>query len=181
MSDFVQQCRREWKRLRVPDSLADEMAADLTSDIDEAQAEGISLEELLGSSAFDPQSFAASWASERGIIPVPAADGDSHRRPAALVAFTVAAVITVLVAALLLVTGQPKMALVATRTSHAALVVPPFHGPGPGDILRARTSVSASAAAPIEWMLLFLAILALGFAAWLWSGHGRTRAPRLSG
>ena len=179
MSDFVQQCRREWKRLGVPDSLAAEMAADLTSDIDEAQAEGISLEELLGSSAFDPQSFAAFWASERGIIPVPAADGNGHRRPVALVAFTVAAVITVLVATLLLVTGQPKVALVATRSSHAPVIVPPFHGPG--DILNARTSVSASAAAPIEWVLLFLAILALGFAAWLWSGHGRTRAPRLSG
>ncbi len=29
MSDFVQQCRREWERLRVPDPVANEMAADL--------------------------------------------------------------------------------------------------------------------------------------------------------
>jgi hypothetical protein len=29
MSDFVEQCRREWRRLGVPDPLAEEMAADL--------------------------------------------------------------------------------------------------------------------------------------------------------
>ena len=74
MSDFVEQCRNEWKRLGVPDPLAEEMAADLASDLREAEAEGVSTEELLGSSAFDPRSFAASWASERGIIPAPPAD-----------------------------------------------------------------------------------------------------------
>ena len=76
MSDFVEQCRNEWKRLGVPDPLAEEMAADLASDLREAEAEGVSTEELLGSSAFDPRSFAASWASERGIIPVPPSRAD---------------------------------------------------------------------------------------------------------
>ena len=33
MSDFVEQCRSEWKRLGVPDPLAEEMAADLASDL----------------------------------------------------------------------------------------------------------------------------------------------------
>ena len=68
MSDFVDQCRREWKRLGVPDPVAEEMAADLASDIREAEADGISIEELLGSSASDPRAFAASWAGERGIV-----------------------------------------------------------------------------------------------------------------
>ena len=63
MSEFVEQCRQEWRRLGVPDPLADEMAADLASDLGEAEAEGVSAEELLGSSAFDPRSFAASWAA----------------------------------------------------------------------------------------------------------------------
>ena len=71
MSDFVEQCRREWKRLGVPDPLADEKAADLASDLREAEAEGVSAEELLGSSAFDPRAFAATWAAERGVIPEP--------------------------------------------------------------------------------------------------------------
>src|SRR5262245_8507637 len=80
MSDFVEQCRREWERLGVPDPLAEEMAADLASDLGEAEAEGVSVEELLGSSAFDPRAFAASWAAERGIIPVPPTRG-TRRRP----------------------------------------------------------------------------------------------------
>ena len=33
MTDFVEQCRLEWRRLGVPDALADEMAADLDSDL----------------------------------------------------------------------------------------------------------------------------------------------------
>lgn len=66
MSDFVQQCRGEWKRLGVPDPVANEMAADLAADLAEAQGEGVSAEEVLGTSAFDPRSFATSWAAERG-------------------------------------------------------------------------------------------------------------------
>jgi hypothetical protein len=69
MSDFAEQCRREWRRLGVPDPLAEEMAADLASDLSEAEADGVTAEELLGTSVFDPRSFAASWAAERGIIP----------------------------------------------------------------------------------------------------------------
>ena len=62
---------REWRRLGVPDPLAEEMAADLAADIKEAEAEGMPAEEYLGSSFFDPRSFAASWAGERGVIPAP--------------------------------------------------------------------------------------------------------------
>lgn len=68
MSDFVEECRREWKRLRVPDPIANEMAADLQADLDEAGAEGASTEAVLGAAAFDARSFAASWAAERGFV-----------------------------------------------------------------------------------------------------------------
>ena len=112
MSDFVEQCRREWKRLGVPDPLAEEMATDLASDLREAEAEGVSAEEFLGSSAFDPRSFAASWAAERGIIPEPRSRGNARRRPLVLVAFTALAAIMLIVAALLLLTGEPKVSLV---------------------------------------------------------------------
>src|SRR5262245_63243431 len=87
MSEFVQQCRREWRRLGVADPLAEEMAADLTSDLDEAEAEGVSAADYLGASASDPRSFAASWASARGIIPTPPGAERGRRRPGALVAF----------------------------------------------------------------------------------------------
>jgi hypothetical protein len=91
------------------------------------------------------------------------------------VAFTTVAAVALLVAVLLLLTGNPKVSLVASGPrSHIKLVpAAPFVPPGPG----ARQVVRASAAAPIEWILLFLAIVALGFAAWLWSGRGRPRQP----
>jgi hypothetical protein len=65
VNDFVEQCRGEWKRLGVRGAVADEMAAELTADLDE----GASPEEVLGSDASDPGSFAAAWARERGVIP----------------------------------------------------------------------------------------------------------------
>jgi hypothetical protein len=177
MSDFVDQCRREWKRLGVPDPLAAEMAADLASDLSEAEAEGVSAEELLGSSASDPRSFAASWAAERGIVPEPPSRGNVRRRPRVLVAFTVLAAITLVVAALLLATGEPKVSLVTSRTTPRHFLSPPTGSvmpTGPG-----RSIVSTSAAAPVEWILLLLAIVALAFAASLWSSWARSRPPSL--
>jgi hypothetical protein len=170
MNEFVEQCRREWRRLGVADPLAEEMAADLASDLEEADAEGVSAGEYLGSSASDPRSFAVSWASERGIIPAPPGREKGRRRPLALVAFTALAAIVLVVAALLLATGEPKVALVASRTTppHSSTLptrpsLPPGH------------RVEASAAAPVEWILLLVAIAALGFSAWLWLRWGRSR------
>ena len=40
MSDFVEQCRNEWRRLGVADPLADEMAEDLATDLREAEEIG---------------------------------------------------------------------------------------------------------------------------------------------
>jgi len=177
MSDFVEQCRREWRRLNVPDPLAEEMAADLASDLREAEADGVSAEEFLGSSAFDARSFAASWAAERGIIPAPAGRAN---RPLVLVAFTALAAIVVIVAALLLATGEPRVSVVASSTAGPRFAVPPVPVqvlPGPGQGVFHETSASASASAPVEWILLFLAVAALVFAAWLWSSRGRTRPP----
>ncbi len=101
MNDFVEQCRREWKRLRVPDDVADEMAADLSADLHEAEAEGASVEEVLGSGASDPRTFAASWAVERAVIPPPRL---TARPRTALVATAIAALtlVAVLGAALVL-------------------------------------------------------------------------------
>jgi hypothetical protein len=162
MSEFVEQCRREWRRLGVADPLAEELAADLAADLEEAEAEGVSAGEYLGSSASDPRSFAASWASERGIIPAPPGRETARRRPLALVAFTALAAIAVIVASLLLATGEPKVALKTSRASGAV------------------HQVQASAAAPIEWILLFVAIAALCFSAWLWLRWGRSRQPLAS-
>ncbi|MGA2519506.1 MAG: hypothetical protein ABSG81_01660 [Acidimicrobiales bacterium] len=67
MNEYVEECRREWRFLGVPDPVANEMAADLMADLDEARSEGATAEDVLGNSAFDPRSFAASWAVARGV------------------------------------------------------------------------------------------------------------------
>jgi hypothetical protein len=59
MNRFVKECRREWRRLGVADAVADEMAEELAADLAEAESEGASVEDLLGSGALDPRSFAA--------------------------------------------------------------------------------------------------------------------------
>jgi hypothetical protein len=166
MTDFVEQCRREWRRLGVPDPLAEEMAADLASDLNEAEAEGVSAEELLGNSSSDPRSFAASWAAERGIIPRPLSQ-PIRRRPRSLIAFTAIAAIALIGAAALLLTGEPQLTLRTSLAPH------PLGPPPPG--VGGQVVHTTSASAPIEWILLVLAIIALGFAAWLWSNWSRSR------
>ena len=150
------------------------MAADLASDLRQAEAEGVSAEEFLGSSAFDPRSFAASWATEGGVIPAPAGPADARRMPRALMAFTGLAAVALLVAAVLLLAGQPQVHLATSGTkrvdlpaSSATLSLPPGLG----------HQVHTSAATPVEWILLFVAIGALCFAGWLWAGWRRSRPP----
>jgi hypothetical protein len=69
MNAYVEECRREWKRLGVPPGLAEEMAAELEADLAEAEADGVSAAEMLGES--DPRRFAATWARERGLVADP--------------------------------------------------------------------------------------------------------------
>jgi hypothetical protein len=170
MSEFVEQCRREWRRLGVPDPLAEEMATDLASDLREAEAEGVSAEELLGSSVFDPPSFAATWAGERGIIPGQPSQGTTRRKPVSLVAFTATAAIALIVAAALLLTGEPKLT-VRTHLSGQPQTLGPLP-PGIGGQVH-----TTSGSAPVEWIFLILAIIALAFAARLWTNWSRSQPP----
>lgn len=173
MSEFVEQCRREWRRLGVAEPLAEEMAADLASDLEDAEAEGVSVVDYLGASASDPRSFATSWASERGIIPAP--PSQARRRPFALVAFTALAAITVVVAAVLLATGEPKVTLKAVSRSAPPHL--PLPGARPSVPYGTGHQVQAAAAAPVEWILLVVGLAALAFSAWLWSRWSRSQPP----
>jgi hypothetical protein len=128
VNDFVEQCRREWKRLRVPDRVADEMAAELAADLSEAEAEGASAEEVLGSAATDPRSFAASWAAERAVIPRPRLTARLPVRPIMLAAIAALMVITAVGAALVIFasphTQTPQAAAIrAPRTSVSSVWV----------------------------------------------------------
>ena len=106
MTAYVEECRREWKRLGVPDLLAEEMATDLEADLIEAQADGVSASEILGES--DPRRFAASWAEERGLVSEPQPQKKSYRRPWII--------LTVIVAVFLLLGGMAAFGLLATTS-----------------------------------------------------------------
>jgi hypothetical protein len=122
MIEFVEECRREWKRLGVPDPIANEMALDLTADIDEAVADGGSAEDVLGNSLFDPRRFAAAWASARGVTapPVPvdpfppaALNRSSWYRPAMIATVSLLGFFFALAAAALVI-GRHGVAVAAT-------------------------------------------------------------------
>ena len=183
MSDFVEQCRREWKRLGVSDPVAAEMATDLASDLSEAEADGVSAEELLGSSAFDPASFAATWAAERGVIaPKPTAPPRRvFRRPLTLgllaVLVFVALFFVVLFGTVLINrTSPPTLAIRRAAAPSSRFLPGPFRllpGPDQGVVVHTHASVNA---APLLLLLLLLAVIALGI-TWLWTARTRSRPP----
>jgi hypothetical protein len=171
MSDFVQQCRREWERLGVPDPVANEMAADLAADLAEAEADGVSAEEVLGKGFFDPRSFATSWAAERGVIPAAPDEKSAARRPLMLVALATFTVI-----------GLVGAAWIALRVHTQVAVARPTHLPfgPPGSVQREVVAHGAPfGAQALPWiMLLAVAILAAAVAAWLWSRWTRSHPPQ---
>jgi hypothetical protein len=167
---FIEECRREWRRLRVPDPIANEIAADLASDLAEAEAEGVSAEEVLGSSAFDPRSFAASWAGERGVIPSSPVRANRLRKP---VSVAVIATVSVLGAV------GATLVLFASRSGSAIAVAPeprPF-APRipPGQLVHRVTAVDVLDA--LAGILLVLAILGMVLSAYLWMSRRRSRPP----
>jgi hypothetical protein len=132
VSKFVDECGREWKRLGVPRAVAAEMAADLEADLQEAESEGTSLEEVLGSGAFDPRSFAASWAAERGVIPPPPERGRVPRKPFMWAAVVVLAVMTVTGAVLVIASHRGTQHVVPIPPFRAVACRVPFKPPPPG-------------------------------------------------
>jgi len=112
MIRFVEECRREWRRLGVPDAIAEEMAEDLAADLQDAQTEGVALEEVLGSGASDPRSFAASWATARGVTRATSVGPRAHRKLPLTAALTVIAISAVVATAALVVlsAGGPSPA-----------------------------------------------------------------------
>lgn len=197
MSEFIEECRREWKRLGVPDPIANEMAADLTADIEEAEAEGGSAEDVLGTSLFDPRRFAAAWAGARGVTAPPAPPDPFARlvrerrpwyRPAAVVALTAIGFLMTLAAAALVVGRQSSAEAASvhrvltgpgpTRVFGPAPGLPPFgpflHGP----------SLVVSGGGPVYLMalaLLLVGLVILGLAVLYWSPWSRRQSKQRLG
>jgi hypothetical protein len=174
VNDFVEECRREWRRLRVPDRVANEMAADLKADLDEAEAEGASPEAVLGSEAFDPRSFAASWAAERGVVgPLPARVDRLPRRSRLLAGIGVSALVALIGVALVSVRSGVSVAV--------AQAPPAFRFPPSPLGVPEGSVVHAHAAFPTIGLLLVLVgvagtILALVY----WSPWTVQLSPRRS-
>jgi hypothetical protein len=174
VNDFVEECRREWRRLRVPDRVANEMAADLKADLDEAEAEGASPEAVLGSEAFDPRSFAASWAAERGVVgPLPARVDRLPRRSRLLAGIGVSAIVALIGVVLVSVRAGVSVAVAQAR--------PAFRFPPSPVGVPQGSVVHSHAVFPTVGLLLLLlgvagAILALVY----WSPWTVRVSPRRS-
>jgi hypothetical protein len=191
---FIEECRREWRRLGVPDAISNEMAADLTADIEEAEAEGGSAEDVLGNSLFDPQRFAAAWASARGVCPssLPAPDGPSTlpardrprwHGPVVALAGSAAVLIIALVAAAAVV-GRHGSAVAApvrrvlevpgsTAVIPSGLAVPPFRYSASGASFVVQQAEPVTA---LLFALLAVVTVALGLAVFFWSPWFRRNA-----
>lgn len=190
MSEFVEECRREWTRLGVPDPVANEMAADLTADLNEAAAEGGSPEDVLGNSAFDPRRFAAAWAVARGVTqPPPPTDRRSLRRPPLVIALTALLGALTIVGALALLSGHGSASI--AFAVHRMIAAPGRYRilvPGPGRVVPGPlgpsfigTRIMGVGVHPIAWVLLLVGLAGTGLLVifyWLpWSGsRWRVRA-----
>jgi uncharacterized membrane protein len=129
VNEFIGECRKEWQRLGVPDPVANEMAADLTADIDEAEAEGGSAEDVLGNSLFDPQHFAASWAEARGVTSTPSTPSTPSTAPRRSLSRRQIAAAALAALAVVLVMGALVLGI-GHQSASVAMSVRKILGPG---------------------------------------------------
>jgi hypothetical protein len=129
VSEFIEECRREWRRLGVPDPIANEMAADLAADIEEAESEGGSAEDVHGTSAFDPRRFAGSWAMARGVtspsVVAPSTPASPRRWPA--LAFGLLGCTALLALAVAVISGGRQSAAAIGSPMRRFVGGPPIH------------------------------------------------------
>jgi len=194
VNEFVEECRREWKRLHVPDPIANEMAADLEADLKEAEAEGASPEEVLGSGAFDPRAFAASWAAARGVTQPTATTASQPTPPTRprrqLRALAVLAGSAVVGLAGFVVLVGVALAFGRVRSAHGistpvvrGVPIPPFPrmGDGPAIVHVASSHAAIGAIGLLVLLVLLVAVIGLILTALLWrpwDNAGRWSRPR---
>jgi hypothetical protein len=183
MTRFVEQCQKEWSRLGVPSATANEMAADLELDLAEAEADGVSPEEVLGNGYFDARAFAGEWARARGVVD-PNVHARTPRSPVRVrrLAPVLIAPVSVFVAALGLVmllgtrVGSASVAVATFR--HVARPVPAiFFHPG---LLRPFRFGFGGAGAPVAVIGLILLVSGLvgaGLSLWFWKARSTHPDP----
>jgi hypothetical protein len=171
------------------------MAADLMADLDEAQAEGGSPEDVLGNSAFDPRRFAAAWAVARGVTGPPPSDRSRFfRRPPLAIALTVIVGVVILFAGVVLLSGRSSSSIAFAVRRVVGPGSSRIFAPGPG-----RTVIPGPLGSPLgvtqiggvnhplALLLLLVAIggigllLALYWAPWFGPGRRRHESRRPPG
>jgi hypothetical protein len=185
MTSFVNDCRKEWSRLGVPEAEANEMAADLEADLAEAKADGVSPEEVLGNGYFDPRSFAASWASSRGFVRPSRPARDTIQVRTLVLALGAVAAAAFVALGLALLFGTPvinrNVSAAATpfaKQFHRPPVPSIFTNPNGGHAVffGPATPPSLQAAGLV---LLLVGLAGLGAVLWLWRpwSHRRGGPP----
>lgn len=173
MSDFVEQCRKEWRRLGVPTDAANEMAADLSADLAEAEADGASPEEVLGNGVFDARTFAATWAAARGLVEPPVLRPATWRQ--LLRPLVLAGVVSVgFVLAGLAVLGRGHASFAVSAAKRVAFPFPPSPPLPPKAFLGPRLMVPrfilerSHELQPLGFILLGIGLVGLGVTLFLW-------------
>ena len=149
------------------------MAADLAADLKEAEADGVSPEEVLGSGAFDPRSFAAAWAAERGVSrPSPGRQRVPRR------SFILAAIAALVAIA---ISGAALAIFASPSGSESAPVILPRRPAGPVWVtpldLHAGASGVDARAIGLVLLIVGLAGIVLLTLFWWWLGPGRRSRP----
>ncbi|MGH9080819.1 MAG: hypothetical protein ACRDYE_12245 [Acidimicrobiales bacterium] len=177
MSTFVDACRKEWDRLGVPEGVANEMAADLEADLTEADTDGVSPEEVLGNGYFDPESFAALWATERGVVSDDLRGREVNRvRSWRLASASLASAAAVMLGLAILVGVRHSSVSVAGVAFRRPLMPPvPSIFVAPHGILPVRQS---GAFVAIGLVLLLVGLVGLAITLWFWR---RSASRRRSG
>ncbi len=174
MNHFVEECRKEWDRLGVPKAVSGEMAADLAADLADAEADGVSPEEVLGNGVFDARAFAASWAEARGLVGATGGRSARTRWPRATLALcALISVLAVLAGLLMVGTRQgASMATAVVRTKLSWQVngpfiprvfrIPPPHSAGSLMVLHAGAPPGVAA------LLVLAGLVGIAVTLWLW-------------
>ncbi len=182
MSRFVDECRKEWKRLGVPEAVSSEMASDLAADLAEAEADGVSPEEVLGNGVFDARSFAASWATARGVVdPGPSVPPSMWRPPWRVAVSAAASLFALAVGFLLLVARQGSSVAEAAVRRSINLPAPGLGGPRRftfvGPPLPGHLMFQESTLHTLGCALWIAGLLGVGLTFWLWKSWSARRPP----